>query len=292
MKKVENDYLSIIIPTLNEADYIGHLLYSLSRQTFKKFEVILSDGHSNDDTIKVAKSFSKHLPRFTIVTSVRKCPSVQRNNGVKKAQYKRILFLDADTILPPDFLEKSLNEIEKRQLDCAHPTTFPLTKRLYDQYLYMLTNWGVTLTQKFFPLAGGWAIFSTQTLHKKIKGFDEGLTKIYDDVDYVARIVKASGKFGIITESSPYISVRRLDKEGRAGLLKNMLTQSLYMGLFGKYKLQTHIDRPFGEFGNLATFLTKERKTDVLLKKLTSAQFERFMNASKKLWKELISSNL
>lgn len=53
--------VSIIMPTLNEADCLGYLLFSLSRQTYKNFEVIVSDGNSQDETIKIAKSFVETL---------------------------------------------------------------------------------------------------------------------------------------------------------------------------------------------------------------------------------------
>ena len=270
MNRKPKESISIIIPTLNEADFIGYILYSLSRQTYKQFEVIISDGNSMDETIKITQNFAKQLPKLTIVTAQKnkRCPAIQRNNGANKAHYERLLFLDADTIIPPDFLEKNLLEIVQNQLDCAHPITFPLTKRILDRYLYMLTNWGVTLTQRYFPLAGGWAIFSTKTLHRKIKGFDERLTRIYDDVDYVSRAAKAGGKFGIIKSASPYIFVRRLDKEGIRGALKNMLIQGIYMGLFGKYKMQKLIERPYGKFGTFKKTPLEVRKTNNFLKLL------------------------
>lgn len=287
MSKTVTEPVSIVIPTLNEADFVGYLLFSLSRQTYKRFEVIVCDGKSVDGTVEIVKSFRSCLPCLKMVTSPKRSAVAQRNLGEKKALFDRLLFLDADTILPPDFLEKSFTEIKRRRLDCAHPTTFPLTKRVIDQYLYMLTNWGITLTQRFFPLAGGWTIFSTRNLHNKIRGFDEGLTKIYDDVDYVVRAVKTGAHFGILRSSSPYISVRRLDQEGRGGTLRNMLVQAFYFGFFGKYKAQKYINRSFGDFGTLTRLINKERKTNRFLRGLSSEQFGRFIENSKKLWKEL-----
>ncbi len=38
--------LSIVIPTLNEEQYLPHLLDSLSRQTLSGFEIIVADAHS------------------------------------------------------------------------------------------------------------------------------------------------------------------------------------------------------------------------------------------------------
>ena len=47
-------FFSIIIPALNEAKYLPHLLDDLSDQTFQDFEVIIVDGNSNDQTVAKA----------------------------------------------------------------------------------------------------------------------------------------------------------------------------------------------------------------------------------------------
>lgn len=248
--------MSVIIPTLNEADYVGYLLFSLSRQTYRQFEVIVSDGGSPDQTKKIATSFKNQLPSLKFVVSHKRSPAFQRNRGAEVARYEQLLFLDADTILPPDFLEKSLGEIKKRKLDLAHPVSFPLTKRVADQYLYLVTNWGLEAMQNVFPLAGGWTIFAKKSIHQKIGGFDERLRKIAEDTDYVTRAVKTGARFGIIKNCSPFVSVRRLDIEGTGGAFKNMLLQGIYFSLFGKYRAQDLINRPYGRY----TFLKKNKK--------------------------------
>lgn len=281
--RVHNEPISIIIPAYNEADFIGYVLYSLSRQTFRQFEVILSDANSTDETVSIARSYKKQLPCLKIVVPKdgRRCATIQRNNGAKSARYEKLLFLDADTLLPPDFLENNLAEIQRKRLDCAHPVTLPLSKRILDQYVYLLTNWGVTLTQKFLPLAGGWAIFSTKTFHNKINGFDEQLTKIYDDVDYVSRIVKNGGKFGIIKSAAPYMFARRLDKEGIRGALKNMIVQGIYMGLFGKYKMQKLIERSQGDFH------TNQKGVNKKVSKPYHDLSDLLPDSVRKIWKEI-----
>jgi glycosyltransferase involved in cell wall biosynthesis len=279
------DKVSIIIPCLNEADYIGFLLFSLSRQTYKGFEVIISDGSSQDKTLAIVESFREYLPSLKIVVSQKRSPAIQRNRGAEKAQFERLLFLDADTILPNDFLEKSLQEIQKRKLDLANPVSVPLTKKIIDQYYYLVTNWGIDIMQNIFPLAYGWTIFSKKDLHQKIGGFDEKLKKIAEDTDYIQRAVKKGGKFGIIKSSSPFVSVRRLDLEGRGGLIKNMLVQGILVGLFGKRKAQKYISREYGNFGVLQKLAEREKTTNKLLKKIPNRQFRRIILDIKKFLK-------
>ena len=279
--------VSIIIPTLNEADYLGYLLFSLSRQTYRDFEVIISDGSSTDKTLVSAESFRAQLPSLKIIISEKRSPAIQRNRGAEKARFEQLLFLDADTILPNDFLEKSLKEIKKEKLDLANPISAPLTKKVIDQYYYLVTNWGMDIMQNIFPLAYGWTIFSKKSLHWKIGGFDEKLAKIAEDTDYIQRAVKNGSKFGIIKSSSPFVSVRRLDLEGRGGLIKNMLVQGLYFSLFGKYKAQDLIQRPYGNYHKLKQILVKRRTTSQFLRHLKPQQLTKFLKSLKKLLEEI-----
>lgn len=274
--------ISIIIPCLNEADYIGFLLFSLSRQTYHSFEVIICDGKSEDQTKSVIKSFQKYLPSLRIITSQKRSPAAQRNAGAEMAQYNRLLFLDADVILPPDFLEKTLREIDENHYELAHPTTLPISEKILNRYYYILTNFGLEMVQSFYPAAGGWAIFSTKDWHLKLKGFDERLKIIAEDVDYISRAVKKGASFGIVKSCSPYVSVRRLDREGITGSLKNMLLQAILFSLFGKRKAQKYLSREYGNFGSFQKLIEKERKSNKFLKQLTQKQLNKSLSGIKK----------
>lgn len=98
-------FFSIIIPALNEAKYLPHLLEDLSHQTYRDFEVIIVDGHSDDDTVAKAKKFSSSLPSLTIVNSPRRHVCTQRNLGAKQSKAETLIFCDADNRLPPYFLQ-------------------------------------------------------------------------------------------------------------------------------------------------------------------------------------------
>ena len=95
--------LSIIIPTLNEEKYLPKLLQSIVKQKFQgKLQVIVVDGASNDNTVNVAKSFSKSFVDLQVIQTDMGI-SGQRNKGVAKAKYEYLLFIDADIILRKNF---------------------------------------------------------------------------------------------------------------------------------------------------------------------------------------------
>ena len=83
--------LSIIIPTLNEEQHIKKLLHQLAAQKNLSFEVIVSDGGSEDATLKIAENM-----KATIVSG-EPGRGRQLNEGTLHAKGEYFLFLHADS---------------------------------------------------------------------------------------------------------------------------------------------------------------------------------------------------
>ena len=198
--------LSIIVPTLNEEKYLPILISQLKKQTFQDFEIIVSDGGSTDKTREIAQNFGCKVVDGGL-------PAKARNEGAKVAKGELFLFLDADNIyLPEDFLEKAIDEFERRNLGVAG---FPLyvAGNFIDKIVYFLYNLWVKITQKFFPLACN-VILTKREVFEKVGGFDEEVF-VGEDHDFAQRAAKVS-KFGFIEKAGKVItSARRLEKEGR-----------------------------------------------------------------------------
>lgn len=92
--------VSIIITTKNSALTLENLLQSIKNQTFKNREIILVDNNSLDDTLRIAKKYTKNI--YT------KGPerSAQRNFGAQKAKGEYLLFLDADMELKRNVIKE------------------------------------------------------------------------------------------------------------------------------------------------------------------------------------------
>jgi len=89
--------ISVIIPALNEADRIGKAIDSARHPNS---EIIVVDGGSRDATISIAKKAGV----TNIITGARG-RAVQQNLGAEAARGEILLFLHADTLLPPDYAE-------------------------------------------------------------------------------------------------------------------------------------------------------------------------------------------
>jgi glycosyltransferase involved in cell wall biosynthesis len=203
--------VSIIVITLNEEHNLSHILGDLERQTAKNFEVIVVDSKSTDATVEVARSFQDRLP-LRIVEMSDRGTSLGRNMGASRARYERLLFLDADTRLDSDFLEKAVEELETRRLQIGgvymkcRDTFSPAAVGI------RLFNVGFWLGQHFFPMATGGCLFSTRTAHIRIGGFDESIV-LCEDCDYVRRASKENLRFGMLRQNY-YFHPRRLEQEG------------------------------------------------------------------------------
>jgi len=95
---------SIIIPTYNEADQIAktiRIVHEANEQ--HQIEIIVADGGSTDDTIKVAQQCGA-----TVVRSERKGRAAQMNIGASVAKHNMLYFLHADSIPPNNFTTQIL----------------------------------------------------------------------------------------------------------------------------------------------------------------------------------------
>lgn len=89
--------LSIIIPTYNSAIVLQRALDSIVDQTFTDWEVLVMDGVSTDDTLKVAQSYNDN--RIRIYSEPDKGIYDAMNKGIKKAQGEWLYFLGSDDYL-------------------------------------------------------------------------------------------------------------------------------------------------------------------------------------------------
>jgi glycosyltransferase involved in cell wall biosynthesis len=87
--------VSVVIPALNEAESLPLVL---PRIPLWVHEVILVDGHSSDDTVRVAR---EHLPGIRVLTQIGKGKGAALRTGVEAASGDIIVTLDADGSTDP-----------------------------------------------------------------------------------------------------------------------------------------------------------------------------------------------
>lgn len=88
--------LSIVIPTLNEAEALGQTLEHIT-VTDEFAEIIVVDGGSRDGTVEIARQYTPH-----VLTS-RSGRGPQQDKGARQSRGSVLLFLHADTQLPTEY---------------------------------------------------------------------------------------------------------------------------------------------------------------------------------------------
>lgn len=242
--------LSIIIPTLNEEKYLPNLLDSLSKQNFKdKWEVIIVDGQSVDDTKKIARSYKKTLKSLLVISSKRGV-SLQRNIGASKAKYRHFLFLDADTILPENFLTKLAKKINpKEKKFVGLPLILPYQGTFVDYAFVSIAYNFFLLVGKFKPLVAGMCLITTRENHKRIGGFNEKI--IYaEDMDYGLRSVKNGARYHLYARLHLFASARRGRKMGRRNLGRIWFSWYIKLIWKGYIANQSAQDYPYGQYNS------------------------------------------
>ncbi len=90
---MDKPIVSVIIPTLgNRPEWLKEAIESVNNQTFRDFELIIADNVTSTDNFRW-------------------------NNAVKNSNGKYIVILSDDDMLFPDFLDKTVYEIEKGRVD-------------------------------------------------------------------------------------------------------------------------------------------------------------------------------
>ena len=98
-------FVSVVIPAYNEDMVIDMCLDSFVLQKTKhKFEVIIVDNNSTDNTYNLVKSYENKL-NLKVIKEEQKGRGVARNTGFAHATGDIILSTDADAIVPPHWIE-------------------------------------------------------------------------------------------------------------------------------------------------------------------------------------------
>lgn len=97
--------ISIIIPMYNVSDYIEECLQSIKEQSYVKFECLLIDDGSTDETTNLVKEFINDDSRFRLIEQENGGPAKARNNGLKQFKGDYVLFVDSDDLLAKESLE-------------------------------------------------------------------------------------------------------------------------------------------------------------------------------------------
>ncbi len=103
---------SVIIPAYNEEKAIEECLYSLVKQNYNDFEIIVVDDGSKDKTVEIVRKFKE----ARLIQQDHLGPAIARNLGVKNSRGEILVFVDADMIFDKNFLKELIEPISKTKI--------------------------------------------------------------------------------------------------------------------------------------------------------------------------------
>ena len=119
MDQVKEGVVSTVIPVFNRSDLLVQAVESVLNQTYRSFEVIISDDGSTDDTPRIGRELvAAHPDSICYIRNPNRGAGPAREEGRQKAIGEFIQYLDSDDLLWPKKFEIQVEALRKMP-DCG-----------------------------------------------------------------------------------------------------------------------------------------------------------------------------
>ena len=135
--------VSIIMPSLNVANYIDECIVSVQNQTLKDIEIICVDAGSTDGTREILQRYADLDSRIKIIDSDVKSYGYQMNLGLDVARGEYIGIVETDDYVSDDMFEKLYEKTRKEHPDfvkAAYREFFMRGDKKYGRHVYSVNT--------------------------------------------------------------------------------------------------------------------------------------------------------
>jgi len=235
---VISNQASILIPTLNEEEYIEDCLTSLIAGTSAacSIEILVIDGGSTDRTQSIVNSLSQRHPAIKLIHNPDRIVPAAMNIGVQQATHEYLIWCGAHAIYEPGYIENSL--AVHTELECASSGGIltPVGKTRLGKAIALATKSrfgiGATPYRHATSRVSAKSVFGgcfTKATAKKAGGFNEQWVR-NQDVEFNHRVRTRVGE--IIVD--PKIKCHYFCRDSIAGLSRQYVQYG-----FWRYKTTT-----------------------------------------------------
>ncbi|PAX54849.1 glycosyl transferase [Brunnivagina elsteri CCALA 953] len=200
--------VSVVVPTLNEAERISPLLAGLSKQSYELREVIVVDSNSVDGTPELVKTAQEKDPRFRVITDDPLPAGWVGRPWALHSGWMHIspasewfLGMDADTVPHPGLIAGLVKTAISQGYDLVslspqfilkYPGESWLQPALLMTLLYRFDPAGVDTSNSERVMANGQCFLCRRSVLESIGGYTTASSSFCDDVT-LARNIAASG---------------------------------------------------------------------------------------------------
>lgn len=209
MNTASNPIYSLIIPTFKRADEVQECLESLTKQTFRNFEVIIADGTPGTSLESVTIPFQSLLDinfQYEEFIGV----SEARNLGFLQAKGEYIIFLDSDCIIPEGYMQAVHSFVLANHPDlfggpdAAAGDFSPVQKAISYSMTSMLTTGGIRGKKQhvgaYHPRSFNMGM--KKSVFEAVGGYSD--FKCGEDIELSIRIIKKGFKVSLIEDAYVY----------------------------------------------------------------------------------------
>lgn len=184
--------VSVNIRTYNSGNTLKETLESVKKQTYKNIEIVVSDGYSRDESVKIAKEFGAKVNYADKLGDAR-----YRNYEESTGEY--ILSLDSDQLLDKEVIGKCVKTCEEEKFDALTiPEKSIIDKGTFLQNLISYDKWLVDQNQDADAVFGtACPRYFKKELLKKVKWPKE--LAVFDDTILYAELLKNGAKVKYLT---------------------------------------------------------------------------------------------
>ena len=200
---------SIIVPVYNRPDEVGELLDSLTRITYRDYELIIVEDGSATPCKTVVDAYKDKLP-VSYYTKPNSGPGQSRNYGAERAKGEYLLIWDSDILIPQGYFEAIETFLQANPVDAfggpdrAHESFTDVQKAINYSMTSFFTTGGIRggkkKLDKFFPRSFNMGI--RRAVYEQLGGFRA--MRFGEDVDFSYRIVEAGYKTALIPDAYVY----------------------------------------------------------------------------------------
>jgi len=243
----KNPFISIIIPTYNEENFIVKCITSLLNQTYEgKIEIIISDGRSTDKTCEKIKKLRSKNKNIILLDNKERYSAQGRNLAISHAKGEFIAYIDGHSFADKNWLKNLLNsynsvKMKDRKLAAmgsihkdAENSKFSQATTLAFNSLIGGASSTYRTTKKIKKVNSAYACLFRRDLFEKIGKYDSRFIK-GQDLELNLRITQ---KFGY----SMYINPSAITFYYKRDTIKKLFLQMFNYG-YWRYKVMRHLKK-------------------------------------------------
>ena len=199
--------ITVIVPVYNAEKYLEGCLESLAAQTIRKdkMEVLLVNDGSTDGSRAICERWCARHPWMRLINRPNGGPSAARNDGIRQAAGRYLMYLDADDTLSPGSV-KAVRDFFAAHEDEVDIVTYPIVRHQNGR------RWPVHYRYKYVNKTGIYdcnekPFFAQGTINVCVRNFGEENILFepdrfhHEDETYVTANMERRWKFGYTTDA-------------------------------------------------------------------------------------------